>query len=103
MTTRTLTPLLAAPLLLALTASGCAGDDRCQRFAEHRADVLAKEKGESSAENREKMIKATAKTCGDTKPKPETLDCALKAETSAAIKACQPKDEKADEKAEKAE
>ncbi len=96
MTTRILTSLLAAPLLLAL-APGCAGDDRCQRFAEHLADVLAQERGgEVSAENREKMIKATAKTCGDTKPKPETLDCALKAETSEAIKACQPPEEQAE-------
>jgi hypothetical protein len=92
MTTHKL-PLLAA-LLLAPLGSGCADTSSCEAFAEHLAEIAAKENpnNQLSADNRAKLIKNTTETCVSKKIDNNDLECALKAETSAAMKACeQPK------------
>ena len=83
---------LAVGLALALSAlaPGCADTEGCQKFAEHLADVIAKEQADTkiSAESRDKLIKNTAETCVADKLPPEAVECGIKAETSEAIKAC---------------
>ena len=79
---------------LALLLTACGDKEGCTKFAEHLADVVAKEKGEAfSAELREKMVKKTVDSCLADPPTPEALQCALKAETSEAMKACDPEAE----------
>lgn len=90
------TPLLALTIFIAVLvpASGCGAPEGCEAFAEHLADVLAKEQGTKvAADVREKMVKKTVESCAAQPPDKAALDCAIKAETSAAMKACEGGDE----------
>ena len=98
-TTRRLNHSLVALALVAASSaalmSACADTDTCQKFADHLADVVAKEAGDKqvSAENRDKMIKNTFETCVAEKPKKEQLECAIKADSTEAMKACEKSEE----------
>lgn len=77
--------LLATPF-----ASGCGAPEGCDKFAQHLADVLAKEQGGSvPADVREKMIKKTTEACAAQPPDKAALECALAADSSKAMKACE--------------
>lgn len=81
--------LALAASLFALLGAGCGGGEGCDEFATHLADVLAKENGTVPAEVREKMIKKTTESCSASPPPKESLDCAMKASTSAQMRACE--------------
>jgi hypothetical protein len=86
------TRILAGSLLAASLLAGCGGAEGCDEFAEHLADVVAKEKGSALDDDmRAKMIKKTADSCAADPPSPETLECAKTADSTEAMKACEKK------------
>lgn len=81
--------------IVAFGIAGCDENEECKGFAVHLADVLEKEAGEApEPANREKMIAKTTEACSKEPPSKQALDCALAAETSEAIEACDAKDDK---------
>jgi hypothetical protein len=81
---------LALGLLVSPLATGCGAPEGCDTFAEHLADVLAKEQGGTvPADVREKMVKKTTEACAAQPPSKDALDCAMKADSSKAMKACE--------------
>jgi hypothetical protein len=81
-------------LLLVPTLVGCGDKEGCRKLAEHLADVVTKEQGKPlPAELREKMVKRTLDSCVADPPSPEQLECALGAQSTEAMKACDPKSE----------
>jgi hypothetical protein len=83
---------------VSLAMTGCDENEQCQQFAAHLADVLEKESGNTpEPANKAKMISKTAETCSSEPPSKEALDCALAAQTSEAIEACDAKDTKTGE------
>jgi hypothetical protein len=85
-------------LAILLPAIGCADTKQCEAFAEHLAEVVASETKEPVdpdsarraewAEVRGKMVKQTVDACVADPPDEQALDCALAAESSAAMKLC---------------
>jgi hypothetical protein len=68
---------------------GCADTSQCRAFAEHVAEVVTQEQAEPvDAEKRQKMIDQTADACAADPPGKEALACALAAESTEAMKAC---------------
>jgi hypothetical protein len=81
--------LLVVPVLV-----GCGDKEGCTKLAEHLADVVAKERGKPLPEElRAKMVKRTFDSCVADPPTPEQLDCAIRAESTEAMKACDPEPE----------
>lgn len=77
------------PVVLALV--GCGDKEGCRKLAEHLADVVDKEGDKPLPDDlREKMVKRTLDSCVADPPTPEQLDCALRAETTEAMKTCDP-------------
>ena len=68
---------------------GCDSNPKCDELAEHVTKVLAAEKGEELPdEAKDKAKKDIVGACNSEAPPAEALDCALKAETKAALVAC---------------
>ena len=89
--------LLALSLSTVALATGCGAPEGCEEFAQHLADVLAQEQsGTVPADVREKMIKKTTEACAAQPPSKDALACAMKADTSTAMKACEGEAEKAE-------
>jgi hypothetical protein len=76
-------------LIALLPALGCTDTSQCEAFATHVADVVTRENAEPvDAEIRDKMVKQTVDACAADPPSKEALACALAAESSEAMKAC---------------
>ena len=76
-------------LLATLLLSGCDDNKQCEAFANHLAEVLGANAAQPvSEETKAKMIKKTTESCIADPPSKASLDCALKAQTADAIKAC---------------
>ena len=85
--------LRVSVLLLVPAFVGCGDKEGCRKLAGHLADVVAKEQGKPLPDEiREKMIRRTLDSCVADPPSPEQLECALRAETTEAMKACDPAD-----------
>jgi hypothetical protein len=84
--------------VVALSLAGC-GNEQCTKYGEHLADVVLKEAkaaGSPAAEDkRAELVKKTVEACNAEPPKQETLDCALKADSTKAMKKCEGVDEDA--------
>lgn len=77
-------------LALALALPGCGGGEGCEDFANHLADIATKEASNPVDDQmRAKMVKKTLDSCSASPPNKEALDCAMKAQTIAAMKACE--------------
>ena len=82
-------PLRFAPLAVFVALTGCADRKACEDFAQHLAEVVAKEKGsELDATLRQKMIDKTIDSCIADPPSPQAMACAMKAESTEAMQAC---------------
>ncbi len=91
-----------AGIVAVMALTGC-GNEKCTTLGTHMADVVFKEakaQGNAVAEDkRAEIVKKTTEACNAEPPEDAHLDCALKAESTKAIKACEGGEEKADEKA----
>jgi len=106
----TFRPSFAPALALALggvfVLAGCDVDPKkkeaCEGLAKHLADVIQTEQGEAVPQDQvDAMVDATAAACLEHTPTEDEMACAMSAQTSAAIKACDPTAEaKPDEKVE---
>ncbi len=68
---------------------GCTDTSQCRALAEHVAEVVTREQTETvDAEIRQKMVDQTADACSADPPSKEALACALAADSTAAMKAC---------------
>jgi hypothetical protein len=88
-------PLIAAMALGVTLLSACeepvdtaAQEAKCKAFADHVAEVLVKEHDNKEPAEKEKMVAATIKSCVESPPSQESMDCAMKAQTGRDIKAC---------------
>jgi hypothetical protein len=87
---------LALTLLLPLV--GCdekqpdpAQKQTCEQFAKHLAGVVQAEQGETVPQEQvDKMVAATVETCLASPPKDEELKCAMAAQDTKSMKACDP-------------
>lgn len=81
-----------------MALAGC-GDEKCDALGTHMADVVMKEAKASGVDvaedKREQVIKKTIEACNADPPPAEHLDCALKADNTAAIKECEAEEEAA--------
>jgi hypothetical protein len=84
--------------ITAMALAGC-GNEQCTKYGEHLADVVMKEAkaaGQPVAEDkRAELVKKTVEACNAEPPKKETLDCALAADSTKAMKKCEGVDEDA--------
>ncbi len=71
---------------------GCGDTNpKCDELAAHVTKVLASEKGgDVPQEAKDKATKDIVDACNTETPEAAALDCALKAETRAALEACDP-------------
>lgn len=85
-----------AGVITAVTLCGC-GNEKCAQLGEHMADLAiaeAKSAGDPVADDkRADIVKKTTDSCNADPPEDEKLDCALKAETTKAVKLCDGVDE----------
>jgi hypothetical protein len=85
----------------ALALVGCDSGDApppCGDLAAHVADVLAKDKPELLASAKDKAVADLKAACEADPPTSEEIECAMKAETRAALDNCDPKDPVEEEK-----
>lgn len=74
---------------LGLFVFGCDSNPKCDELAEHVTKVLSTEKGEDiPQEAKDKAKKDIVGACNSEAPPANVLDCALKAETKAALVEC---------------
>lgn len=82
----------------ALALAGC-GNEQCSKYGEHLADVVLKEAkaaGQPAADDkRAELVKKTVEACNAEPPKADVLECALKADSTKAMKKCEGVDEDA--------
>jgi hypothetical protein len=84
-----LAAFLTVPVLV-----GCGDKEGCRKLSEHLTEVVEKERGEPLPDGlREKMAKRTFDSCVADPPTPEQLECALGAQSTEAMKACDPEPE----------
>jgi hypothetical protein len=85
----------------ALALAGC-GNEQCTKYGEHLADVVieeAKAAGQPAAEDkRAELVEKTVEACNAEPPKQDVLECALKADSTKAMKLCEGVDEDAKKK-----
>ena len=88
--------VLVAVFLASASVAGCGGPTKeCRAFAEHLADVLVRESGRTvSDDDRTKMVDKTVDACEAEPPSKQTLECAMKADSSDAMKACETDEKK---------
>lgn len=90
----TIAPLLAAVLSLAACDPDPKQQEACEGFAKHLAEVIQKEQGEDVPQAQvDAMVEATVAGCLEHVPNEAQFECAMAADSTAAIKKC---DEKAD-------
>jgi len=93
---------MISTMALAMTLAGC-GNEQCDQLGTHMADVVfaeAKAAGNDVAEDkRAEIVKKTAEACVADPPDEGHLACAIKAESTKAMKKCEGVDEDADKKA----
>jgi len=91
-----------AGVVAVMALAGC-GNEKCDELGTHMADVVFKEakaQGNAVAEDkRAEIVKKTMEACNAEPPEAAHLDCALKADSTKAMKACEGVEEKAEEKA----
>lgn len=74
---------------LALALSGCDDNPKCTELAEHITKVLVDEKGEDiPQEAKDKAKKDMVASCNSGTPDEAVLECAMKAESQAALIEC---------------
>lgn len=74
---------------LALALSGCDDNPKCTELAEHVTKLLVAEKGEDiSPEAKDKAKKDIVASCNSDAPDDAVLECAMKAESQAALLEC---------------
>jgi hypothetical protein len=98
MKTFNLIPALALTLLLAACDKEVdpAQKEACEKFAKHLAEVVQKEQGEEVPQEQvDKMVGTTVEQCLAAPPKDDEMKCAMAATDTKAMKACDPKAEKA--------
>jgi hypothetical protein len=79
-------------VLLSLSLSGCDTNESCEPLAKHITAINVKEaKEKPSDEMIAKSEKELADACNKEPPKKELIDCAMAAESSEALVACDPK------------
>jgi PBP1b-binding outer membrane lipoprotein LpoB len=88
--------LIFAPIVSILALGGCdkqpdpAQKDACEAFAKHLAEVVQSEQGETVPQEQvDKMVESTVAKCLESPPKDAELKCAMAAQTSEAMKACE--------------
>lgn len=86
-----------ASLALAACDSGDAPPP-CGELAAHVADVLAKDKPALLASAKDKAVADLEAACKADPPTSDEIECAMKAETRAALDACDPTDPVEEEK-----
>lgn len=87
--------LCALGLVLVAPLAGCdkkddgAVKEKCAKLADHMADVLTAEyDGEVDDEARKRMVNGSKEACVGAPPSDEQHECAMKAQTAKAIRAC---------------
>lgn len=77
---------------VAMALVGC-DNEKCADLGEHMADLAFKEAVEAghavADDKRAEIVKKTTDACNAEPPKPEHLDCALKADSTEAMKQCE--------------
>lgn len=85
-----------AGIVVAMAVAGC-GNEKCAELGAHMADLAlaeAQAAGHAVAEDkRAEIVKKTTDACNAEPPEPEHLECALKAESTRAMKKCEGVDE----------
>jgi hypothetical protein len=88
--------LIPALIVSFLALGGCdkqpdpAQKDACEQFAKHLAEVVQTEQGEAVPQAQvDKMIEGTVAKCLESPPTDAELKCAMAAQTSEAMKACE--------------
>jgi hypothetical protein len=85
-------------VVAAMALAGC-GNEQCDKFGEHLADVAmkeAKQAGQPVADDkRADIVKKTVEACNAEPPTKEALECALAAASTKAMKKCEGVDEDA--------
>ncbi|MEM7159332.1 MAG: hypothetical protein AAF799_41220 [Myxococcota bacterium] len=84
-----------AGVVIAMALAGC-GNEKCDALGKHMADVVLAEAADKAAveDKREDIVKKTIEACQAEPPEEKALDCALKAKSTAEMKACEADDEK---------
>ncbi|MEM9454716.1 MAG: hypothetical protein AAGF11_11090 [Myxococcota bacterium] len=81
-----------AGVVVAMALVGC-DNEKCADLGEHMADLVfeeAKVAGHAVADDkRAEIVKKTTDACNAEPPEPEHLDCALKADSTEAMKQCE--------------
>ena len=87
-----------AGVAVAVALAGC-GNEQCAQLGEHMADVVLKEAeaagNEVAKDKRAEIVKKTTDACNAAPPAEDHLACALKAESTKAMKKCEGVDEDA--------
>lgn len=90
-----------AAVVAVVAMAGC-GNEQCDAFGEHLADIAMKEAkeagGEVAEDKRGEIVKKTVEACNAEPPKKEDLECAMKATSTKEMKKCEGVDEDAEKK-----
>jgi hypothetical protein len=91
---RSISSALALGVLFVPVLVGCGDKEGCTKLAEHLADTVAQERGKPLPDElRAKMVKRTYDSCVADPPTSEQLACALAADSTEAMKKCDPEPE----------
>ena len=89
-----------AGLAVAMVALVGCGNEQCDAFGEHLADIAIKEAkeagGEVAEDKRAEIVKKTVSACNAEPPKKAALECAMKATSTKDMKKCEGVDEDAE-------